>query len=158
MITQHENLICTNQKGMNFMELVFQFPETKIENKKLLLWGRPSSFRIYQKLFYPFSSLRDLWKIRFEIFWSQNQKGTIFNCTNQRFPETKIENKKLLLWRRPSSFRIYQKLYYPFSSLRDLWKIKSGFFLRKKNRSIWNCLDPFKLLPDHFITSLFPNC
>ncbi len=59
-------------------------------------------------------------KIRFDIFWSQNQKGTIFNCTNQRFPETKIENKKLLLWRRPSSFRIYQKLYYPFSSLRDL--------------------------------------
>ena len=113
------------------MELVFQFPETKIENKKLLISGRPSSFRIYQKRFYPFSSLRDLCNQNFWNFWSQSQKDTIFNCTNQRFPETKIENKKLLISGRPSSFRIYQKLFYPFISLWNLCSEKNTFFWQK---------------------------
>ena len=84
MITQHENLICTNQKDMNFIELVFQFSATKIENKKLLISGRPSSFRIYQKRFYPFSSLWDLCFPVFTFFAAKNVKLYEIACTRLR--------------------------------------------------------------------------
>ena len=101
------DFLVSEPKDKNFVRLVCSFPSTKIENKKKLISGSPSSFRNCQNYCYAISSLRDLLNKNFEIFCLRAKRQK-FHLHEPTVSVDQNRKTKKLISGSPRSFRIYQ--------------------------------------------------
>ena len=127
MLTQHENLIYTNQKRwkVHVARLSSSVDQNAKQKKTYLAFSL--KFQNLQEFFESYEYSRRSLDLKISNFWSQIQKVKIFNELVRAVPTTKIEKQKKRVGRFRWSFRIFWNFWNRMSSLWDLWIWKITF-------------------------------
>ena len=128
MLTQHENLIYTNQKRwkVHVARLCSSVDQNAKQKKTYLAFSL--KFQNLQEFFESYEYSRRSLDLKIWKFWSQIQKVNIFNELVRAVPTTKIEKQKKTIWDLRWTFRIVWNFWNRMSSLWDLWIWKITFF------------------------------
>ena len=128
MLTQHENLIYTNQKRwkVHVARLCSSVDQNAKQKKNYLAFSL--KFQNLQEFFESYEYSRRSLDLKIWKFWSQIQKVNIFNELVRAVPTTKIEKQKKPIWDLRWTFRIFWNFWNRMSSLWDLWIWKITFW------------------------------